>query len=314
MVPEFEMLAYDESLDLLIKEADVALFPRVGSANRADYEKLLKAGVPVVVRNSCDQGLIKHMKNGWIFQDEAWALQWINHLRSNPSEIERIRKLAGEVEQAVVPSVEVEKQPKDDTCDVTVITPTFRRDPKILSRCVSCLMLQTNSKWEQLICSNGGEEKHVKGFVESLGDPRVQYHFVTTTKEGDFGNTARSEMLKKARGKYVLFFDDDNVILPKYLAEMVSRLANSPDCQFAVAEIVHFGPLNEKEVGKPPKVLKGDPVKLYHIDPLQVLVRRDDMQKIGWDTEAGYLSDGITLEKLGALKCVRVNEVLGFHM
>ena len=61
-------------------------------------------------------------------------------------------------------------------------------------------------------------------------------------------------------------------------------------------------------------MLLGDPVKLYHIDPLQVLVHRDIMQKVGWDTKVGYLSDGVSLERLASYKLVRVNEVLGIHM
>jgi len=78
---------------------------------------------------------------------------------------------------------------------------------------------------------------------------------------------------------------------------------------------MHFGPLNEAALGKPPKVLTGEPVKLYHIDPLQVMVRRDAIQKVGWDTEVGYLSDGVTLERLGKdFKYTLVEEVLGVHM
>jgi hypothetical protein len=38
------------------------------------------------------------------------------------------------------------------------------------------------------------------------------------------------------------------------------------------------------------------------------------MQKVGWDTDVGYLSDGVSLERLGAFKVVRVEEVLGVHM
>jgi len=176
------------------------------------------------------------------------------------------------------------------------------------------MTLQTEASWEQLVCSDGEQEPHVMEVAKLFGDPRIRYAYTTQKKDGDFGNTVRSMMLKQARGKYVLFFDDDNVILPNYLSEMVSRLENAPDCEFAVCHVMHFGPLNEGEVGKPPKVLTGEPVKLYHIDPLQVLVRRETIQKIGWDTTVGYLSDGVTLEKLASLKCVRVSQVLGIHM
>ena len=56
-------------------------------------------------------------------------------------------------------------------------------------------------------------------------------------------------------------------------------------------------------------------MKLYHIDPLQVLVKREVMQAVGWDCDHGYVSDGVTLEMLGdKYKSTEVAEVLGFHM
>jgi len=98
------------------------------------------------------------------------------------------------------------------------------------------------------------------------------------------------------------------------MVHAVREGSKKDNIEFAVCQIMHFGPLNESKVGKPPKVLSGDPVRLYYIDPLQVLVKRETMQRIGWDTEVGYLSDGVTLEKLSGLKSVRLNTVLGVHM
>jgi len=39
------------------------------------------------------------------------------------------------------------------------------------------------------------------------------------------------------------------------------------------------------------------------------------IKSVGWDIETGYLSDGVTLEKLGdEFEHVKVDKVLGFHM
>lgn len=152
----------------------------------------------------------------------------------------------------------------------------------------------------------------MEGLVNSFNDPRIRYCNTVGKKEGDYGNTVRSEMMKQANGDYILFFDDDNIILPNYLERMLSAI-ESDKADFSVCQIMHFGPLNEKVLGKPPIVLTGDQVKLYHIDPLQVLVKREIMQKVGWDTKVGYLSDGVSLERLAPYKKVSVNEVLGVH-
>lgn len=305
-VPGVEFVPYSEDLTGLIQDADVAFFPRVGAANEVDFLKMVKAGVAVVVRESGAKNAITHMKNGWLFRDDTWASHWLSYLRDNPKEIERVKAESG---ASVTGLQEAEKKgPK-----VTVITPTYHRDLKVVHHCIDCMLLQTEKDWEQVVCSDGEYEPDVEKLVKTIGDPRVRYCHTVGKKDGDFGNTVRSEMLAQATGQYVFFFDDDNLILPNYLERMLAVLTFGEGADYAVCKVMHFGPLNEKEIGKPPMVLTGDPVRLYHIDPLQVVVRRELMQKIGWDTKVGYLSDGVSLEKLAPHKIVRVNEVLGIH-
>jgi len=137
---------------------------------------------------------------------------------------------------------------------------------------------------------------------------------VTPEGEGDFGNTARKEMIKKARGELIAFVDDDNVILPEFLEEMI-RAINCSGKDFAVCDVIHFGPLDVSTGMIAPVVLKGEPVKLKYVDPLQVVVRANVMKQIGWDTKKGYLSDGVTLEELGNTSShVKIDKVLGIHM
>lgn len=318
-----EVVPYDASMSTFLAEADAALFPVVGEATKPDMMKLMMGAIPTIVHVNFGKD-IEHEKSGFVFQDEDWASHWLREIRSNPEITKRIREY-WKNKNAQVKDVPVEDTKSPDSLPlvsstavpiVTVITPTYKRDTPVIKRSIDCMKLQTFAYWEQLICSNGEEEPQVRKLIESLGDTRVRYACVgKEQKTNDYGNTARAEMLKAAQGKYVLFLDDDNMILPDYLQEMVIRLENSPDAAFAVCDIMHFGPLRESEVGAPPLVLKGEPVKLYHIDPLQVLVRADVMKKLGWNTEVGYLSDGITLERLGREnKHIKVNKVLGIHM
>jgi len=301
-----DTIPYEPSMETLLREADVALFPKVGEVNRNEYIRLLKAGVPIVVHVSFAHGLIDHQKNGFVYQADEWAVRWLEYLR-NPAEANRIRDYWKQHKEAVFQA--------DDVL-VSVITPTFHRDPRIIRRCIDCMLLQTMPRWEQLICSNGNEEPNVRALVESIGDGRVKYyHLGKDVPQGDFGNSARKAMLGKVTGQFVMFCDDDNLVLPHYMERMSEVLMGNTGVDFAVCRIMHFGPLNEAALGNPPKVLTGEPVKLYHIDPLQVMVRRNAIQKVGWDTEVGYLSDGVTLERLGKdFKYTLVEEVLGVHM
>jgi glycosyltransferase involved in cell wall biosynthesis len=317
-----KIVEYDSSLKALY-EADILLFTKIGNSNVKEFEELLAAGKPIVANVHYHNNKIKHEQNGFIYEDISWGVAWIRNLVGSEALRTKIENFAKEAKDELpkIPMVleKIELEEKDvktvivPEVKVTIITPTYRRDPRTVSRCLDCVRLQTLKSFEQIVCSDGFKEEQIESLVASKKDPRITYTHTSIKKPGDFGNTVRSEILAKAKGKYVFFLDDDNLILPDYLEEMVNLLESSGK-DFAICKIVHFGPLNEK-TGTPPIVLEGNPVELYHIDPLQVVVKREVMQEIGWDTEKGYLSDGYTLQKLGEkFECVYLSKVLGFHM
>jgi GT2 family glycosyltransferase len=330
---DVEVIPYDGNLSRFDDGNSIGLFARIGPANFEDFKKLVAMGVPIVANIAFHRDVIQHMKTGLFYQDQSWAIQWIRQLidsdefwktfKANSTmgtaakapETPAPAPAAPTPPPAAAPEQVPSPEPPVGKPSVSIITPTFRREPKIVRRCINCMQLQTVADWELLICSDGADEQPIRELVVNMGDARVTYSHTTGKKPGDFGNTVRSEMLKKARGEFVLFCDDDNIILPDYLWRMTDTLRKNPDAAFAICRIVHFGPLNEAEVGKAPKVLTGIPPKLYHIDTLQVLVRREAMQSVGWDTEHGYVADGHSLQKLAEThKWVEVQEVLGFHL
>jgi hypothetical protein len=332
-VKDTEVIPYNPDLSGFADGKHLGLFPRLGPANLEDYQKLLALGVPCVVNVSQHRDTIKHEETGFVYGAVQWAVHWLKALVVNPT---LYPKISNNLLQVAKQQKDIERQkllpnsPALNTLDprtapmqptlvatplVTIITPTHKRDPKIISRCINCLQLQTVKDWQQLICSDGGKERHVEELLKNLNESRVKYfHSEKSTKQGDYGNTVRKEMLKLATGKYVFFYDDDNLIDPTYLEKTI-RAIETAKADFAVSQIVHFGPLNETEAGKPPIILSGFPVKLYHTDPLQILVKRECMQDIGWDCDHGYISDGYTLEALGKkYKAVKVDELLGWHL
>jgi len=312
-----EVIEYDEDMTEVLK-ADIAVFSRIGNANEKEFKRVFAAGIPVVV-NANHGGRIEHEKDGLLYGHESWAVGWVRNLVEDEGLRLRIGGRAAQkagskqdVSKEVTPKAT--KPPKESDVTVTVITPTYRRDPRIVSRCIDCVRLQTVTELEHFVCSDGAHEAQIEALVKSVDDDRLSYQHLEAKKPGDFGNVVRSEMLKQARGKYVFFFDDDNLVVPDYLESMIGAIEKSGK-DFAVCEIVHFGPLMEKEVGTPPKVLKGEPVKLYHVDTLQVVAKREAIQDVGWDTEHGYLSDGHTLQALAQkYEYVKVPRVMGFHV
>lgn len=200
---------------------------------------------------------------------------------------------------------------------ITIVTPTWKRDPRIVKRCLGCVQYQTHSDWEHLICSDGEEEEHIKTLTEQNSDSRRSYYNLGSSYNElwDSGNTVRRRMIERATGDAICFYDDDNIIMPYYLERLSAALESSPQSGFAVCRVIHFGPV-QPFVGDPPLVLTGVPPKLYFIDSLQVLVRTDVIRDIGWiENDGPYVADGTTFESMAKkYGWVEVPEILGIHI
>jgi glycosyltransferase involved in cell wall biosynthesis len=172
---------------------------------------------------------------------------------------------------------------------------------------------QTYNNWEHIICSDGYEPS-VEQLVQEFQTPKKHYLYLKN-RTNNYGNSPRQFALQHARGDFLVFLDDDNLLYPHYLEKMFAALCNTPpDIGFSVCKILHLGPL-PKSLGVPPKVLTGIPVKIKNIDTLQVMVKKKHLLSIGgWNENAGYLADGYTFQKLAEhFGYVTVDETLGVH-
>jgi len=207
---------------------------------------------------------------------------------------------------------------------VAVITPTYKRDVKIIDRCVRSVQGQSyNGMVVHIICSDGPEEQHVKQYVDSLEDPSIIYMF-TGENTNSYGGGVREHVLKEYIDpfsaftiKYLVHMDDDNVLFPHFIEENVKALEENPDKAFSICRILHLGPLPQ-HLGPAPQVINGIPPVFQNIDTLQVVVRREAMMQCRWDTfsgEQGYYNDGYTYDRLGKMfEWVEVPELLAVHI
>lgn len=198
---------------------------------------------------------------------------------------------------------------------VSIITPTYRRhNLDAVQRMIRSVQTQTYPHWEHLICSDGEHEPRIQELAErSFADPRRRY-LVTKVHHGGYGAAVRQEvMTDHARGEYLVFLDDDNIIFPDYLERLLTALRSATAGErFAICRLLHFGPVRA-EVGAPPLYLDGEP-RCFWIDTLQVMVEAEAMKSIGWVSNA-YIADGLTFEELGRrYGFVRVRDCLAAHL
>lgn len=195
---------------------------------------------------------------------------------------------------------------------ITFITPTLNRDQRIVERCLRSVALQTVTDWDQVVCSDGRHEPAIERLVERLDDPRRTYMHLPRCA-GHYGAGVRAAVIELARGEFVSFLDDDNMVFPRYGELMIDALDRNPDAAFAICQIVECRG-NPKLTKVAPYIMTGVPPVLHNVDTLQYVVRTAAMRKTGY-CQQGYSSDGYTVEKLAKEHSwVAVNDVLGMHL
>ena len=204
---------------------------------------------------------------------------------------------------------------KEKKPTISILTPTWNRGIKMLNRCMACVDWQAFQDWEHVIVSDGPDSKLKEYFNETSKTNPKRKFFELEKNHADYGASVRKLAMPWLKGKYVAFLDDDNIIFPEFLEEMVGALEGTgPEVGFAVCQIVHMGPL-QAWVGRPPQILQGWPIVVGGIDTLQVVVKKEAIEKIGWVSEGGFFSDGYTYEALSKeFRHIRVEKILGIHI
>ena len=109
------------------------------------------------------------------------------------------------------------------TLEASVVLPTRNPDPVRLKRTFEGLESQSleRSTWELLVVDNGSESGWPHPSIPALD--------CSVLSEPRAGLTlARIRGIRAARGKVVVFVDDDNVLSPGYLEAAVGRFSGSP--------------------------------------------------------------------------------------
>ncbi|UCC38986.1 MAG: glycosyltransferase family 2 protein, partial [Candidatus Aminicenantes bacterium] len=123
--------------------------------------------------------------------------------------------------EKIVESKKTNSDPK-----ISIIIPTLNR-PYFLKQSVQSVLDQTVSASE-IIIINDGSRNNFKNKIQDITklNPRISiYHFPKTKGVA----VARNFGIGKARGNYLLFLDDDDIILPKMLESCLSVFKQDGD-------------------------------------------------------------------------------------
>jgi glycosyltransferase involved in cell wall biosynthesis len=102
---------------------------------------------------------------------------------------------------------------------VSVVMPTYYRLHTLL-KAVDSLRSQTYSHWELILVDNAGDGNYY------FADPRIRV-FADAAQRG--AAYARNSGLRRVAGDFVCFFDDDDIMYPRYLEQLVSTFIAHPE-------------------------------------------------------------------------------------
>jgi Glycosyl transferase family 2 len=146
---------------------------------------------------------------------------------------------------------------------VSVTLATVGREASLLDRALPSLLAQTHANLEVLVVGDGAADSVADG-VAALADPRVRYSSLSQriTAHPDprrhwlVGSTmARNEATRRARGLWLLHFDDDDHLRPDAIASLL-QVARSQRAEVAYGGFQERHPDGRQStgIGFPPRL------------------------------------------------------------
>jgi glycosyltransferase involved in cell wall biosynthesis len=188
---------------------------------------------------------------------------------------------------------------------ISVITPTFNR-AHTLPRAIDSVLKQTYQDWELIIVDDGSTDS-TKAVAAATKDPRISYFY----KENGGPSQARNYGINHAKGKWIMYLDSDDELLPECMATMLEWLNTHPKAVFAIPRSTRTLELYEN--GKLTKSVddSGDTPPEFTIEDIFdrnagfspngfMHLRQRYNEGIRWDEDLGLMEDWELMLSIGA--------------
>ncbi|MGB3342520.1 MAG: glycosyltransferase family 2 protein [Aequorivita sp.] len=114
---------------------------------------------------------------------------------------------------------------------VSIIIPTFNR-AHLIGETLDSVLAQTYQNWECIVVDDGSTDNTDEVMAEYMAkDARFQYHHRPEDRLPG-GNAARNYGFEVSSGQFVQWFDDDDIMLARYLKQKISIF--TPEAQFII--------------------------------------------------------------------------------
>jgi glycosyltransferase involved in cell wall biosynthesis len=172
----------------------------------------------------------------------------------------------------------------------SIIVPTYNR-AQLLDRALKSVLAQQEPSWELLIADDGSTD----GTWASLCDWKRRDDRLRCWKHANRGQAAsRNELLKHARGSWIVFLDSDDELLPDHLALRREAIASLPATELWLAPM--------RIIGDPLVPCRMHPGEMIHIDRCigvgMLTIRREAILQAGGFPDVRYAEDSALMSRL----------------
>jgi glycosyltransferase involved in cell wall biosynthesis len=183
---------------------------------------------------------------------------------------------------------------------ISVVLPTLDR-AAMLASAIGSVQAQTHANWELIVVDDGGRDETTQ-LLATFDDERIR----SVSSEGLGPPGARNRGLDLANGEIVAYLDDDNFMLPMWLAALAWAFERHPD-----VDVVYGGRVLEDEsmFGSParlPRVLLAEwdraALERANFTDANVIAHRAAVAGARWDAELSGVSDWDLVLRLTARK------------
>lgn len=118
---------------------------------------------------------------------------------------------------------------------VTIVTPTYNRRA-LLEETIASIRNQDMAHWQMVVVDDASIDD-TWAWLEGLSEPRVESIRLEKMSER---SAARNTGFRRARGEFVLFLDDDDLLTRSALSRHMAALERHPQALASVASLVWF--------------------------------------------------------------------------
>jgi glycosyltransferase involved in cell wall biosynthesis len=154
---------------------------------------------------------------------------------------------------------------------VSIIIPNYNR-AHLISETLDTICLQTYKNWECIVVDDRSTDNSVEIIQKHLFQDERFRLFVRPENYPKGANACRNIGLQKAKGKYIIFFDSDDLMLPDHLGVKINTIQNG-NYDFIVAKSEYFN--NSENI---------NPMNYRDIEKLPITADNFIMKKINWIT------------------------------